>query len=1097
MRSAVRPRPSSVTKDDTPRSARATALAFAGMLLAAFIIRLIFIGAEGFSNDVGSFESWALTLSQHSTRDFYATAGFADYPPGYFFILWIVGHAYALLVHSDPTYGILKVFVKLPSIITDLICSALLFAIVRRFAALPWAFAAAALFAFNPATIYISAYWGQVDSVAAAVVLAMIYCIVANDEAEGRPAVIAVAAAWVLLTYSILIKPPATVLIPLLFAYPFVAKEPAKRMARLTGTALGVVLGLFVAYLAAFAFHPGISPIAQFEWLYERYRYASSVYPYNSINAFNIYTIRWPFWNPDSIAVFTIGGFTLQQYALGIALVLVSTVFIVVRYLQKRTLIAFLEGALLLSLGFFILATRMHERYIFNAVVLCISLIFAGRRYLYSSILLSLSLLVNLIYSLWYLHIVGGSYPGVDARNIDPWVTRPLSVMNVAIFFYLAYQYMDPEADGVLSRVESWFKFPTARTWFAPLEGTARMLRLDWLLAGGFTLASFVLTFQQFWIPEEKVFDEIYYARAAEEYLQHKEIFEFTHPPLTKLIITASTLLFGGLSHGLGHGGDTSFGWRFLNVVVGALMVGVLYLFAKRILGSTAFASICAGLLLFDGFHFAQSRIATPEISVAFFTLTTLYAFYRFWIASSVRIAPKITSALNIRLALVLAVGTAVALVLAWFVVPHISGDSGALAIFVSFVYFQLGIYLAVRLLLPRFMKAPTLISYADGTRLTEQMLRTPDGGSIDLRRRAITAGELSANQQGTLVLTNDPLRIEYTNTGEERYLTPAGQAHFTPDATMEAGAARVHGTEGLRWMFVLAVSAGLLGACKWNGLFDFFVVWVLVAAVVLQPYLTPLLRGIGLQARQTPALWGNPYGFSFDLVAAAMLFIGGTIYVLCYIPYFSLGHTLTDLIGLQKQMFFYHYDLHATHPYSSKWWQWPLLQIPISYYYADSRHGLAASNPAACCLKEILALPNPVVWWTGLISVPLLAWWAWFERNKGYALLVTAYMLQWLPWILSPRISFEYHFFPNLAIICLADTVLLQRIWHRASTNVVVGKLTLPQVAVCAYLAAVIGAFIFWYPVVAGTPETWNAWDARMLTPLEGNNWINPHPGQ
>ena len=64
--------------------------------------------------------------------------------------------------------------------------------------------------------------------------------------------------------------------------------------------------------------------------------------------------------------------------------------------------------------------------------------------------------------------------------------------------------------------------------------------------------------------------------------------------------------------------------------------------------------------------------------------------------------------------------------------------------------------------------------------------------------------------------------------------------------------------------------------------------------------------------------------------------------------------------------MFYYHYDLHATHPYSSKWWQWPLLQVPISYYYKDFRAGAAPANGAACCVAEILALPNPVVWWLG-----------------------------------------------------------------------------------------------------------------------------------
>jgi dolichyl-phosphate-mannose--protein O-mannosyl transferase len=60
-----------------------------------------------------------------------------------------------------------------------------------------------------------------------------------------------------------------------------------------------------------------------------------------------------------------------------------------------------------------------------------------------------------------------------------------------------------------------------------------------------------------------------------------------------------------------------------------------------------------------------------------------------------------------------------------------------------------------------------------------------------------------------------------------------------------------------------------------------------------------------------------------------------------------------------------------------------------------------------------------------------------------------------------------------------------------------VLGDFNWPKIAVGAYLAAAVAAFIFWYPVVAGTPETWNNWNARMLTPLEGSNWINPHPGR
>jgi hypothetical protein len=58
--------------------------------------------------------------------------------------------------------------------------------------------------------------------------------------------------------------------------------------------------------------------------------------------------------------------------------------------------------------------------------------------------------------------------------------------------------------------------------------------------------------------------------------------------------------------------------------------------FAKVITGSTLLATIAALLLTFDGMHFVQSRIATPEGFVVFFATLATYAFYRFWISSQV-----------------------------------------------------------------------------------------------------------------------------------------------------------------------------------------------------------------------------------------------------------------------------------------------------------------------------------------------------------------------------------------------------------------------------------------------------------------------------
>jgi dolichyl-phosphate-mannose-protein mannosyltransferase len=180
----------------------------------------------------------------------------------------------------------------------------------------------------------------------------------------------------------------------------------------------------------------------------------------------------------------------------------------------------------------------------------------------------------------------------------------------------------------------------------------------------------------------------------------------------------------------------------------------------------------------------------------------------------------------------------------------------------------------------------------------------------------------------------------------------------------------------------------------------------------------------------------------------------------------------------LQHEMYWYHSTLVATHPYASKWWQWPILQKPISYYYSDFRPPNLRSDPTACCVAEILALPNPLVWWAGLISVPVVAGLAWFERNKGYALLATAYFLQWLPWIGSPRISFEYHFYPNLSIIVLANAIVLQRIWKWRPNE---GPFALPRVAVGVYVALVVALFFYFYPVLAGVHVTWDAWHNRM----------------
>jgi dolichyl-phosphate-mannose--protein O-mannosyl transferase len=164
-------------------------------------------------------------------------------------------------------------------------------------------------------------------------------------------------------------------------------------------------------------------------------------------------------------------------------------------------------------------------------------------------------------------------------------------------------------------------------------------------------------------------------------------------------------------------------------------------------------------------------------------------------------------------------------------------------------------------------------------------------------------------------------------------------------------------------------------------------------------------------------------------------------------------------------------------------------MQIPISYYYHDFRVGAALQQGGACCVAEILALPNPLVFLLGLASVPYVGYLAWRERNKGYALLVIAYFVQWLPWARTPRLLFEYHFFPNLALIVLCNAILIQRLykkWSPEKRNWYLG----------AYAVAVIALFAYFYPVLAGVPLTYDAWHDRMWPDRLGiphTSWIVP----
>lgn len=115
----------------------------------------------------------------------------------------------------------------------------------------------------------------------------------------------------------------------------------------------------------------------------------------------------------------------------------------------------------------------------------------------------------------------------------------------------------------------------------------------------------------QYTYENNSMFDEVYHARTAYEFINDYPIYEYTHPPLGKTIISLGIRMFG----------MNPFGWRFMSGVFGVLLVPLTFALAYEITGKRR-ETILTTILMCAGFmNYSLSRIATIDIFVAVFAL--------------------------------------------------------------------------------------------------------------------------------------------------------------------------------------------------------------------------------------------------------------------------------------------------------------------------------------------------------------------------------------------------------------------------------------------------------------------------------------------
>ncbi|OGJ22227.1 MAG: hypothetical protein A3J60_02260 [Candidatus Pacebacteria bacterium RIFCSPHIGHO2_02_FULL_46_9] len=247
----------------------------------------------------------------------------------------------------------------------------------------------------------------------------------------------------------------------------------------------------------------------------------------------------------------------------------------------------------------------------------------------------------------------------------------------------------------------------------------------------------------------------------------------------------------------------------------------------------------------------------------------------------------------------------------------------------------------------------------------------------------------------------------------------------------------RYRQTELHKYFFVAVLMAGCAVASKWSGIFSIGVIGLFEIVCwqkqhPLKPQIVRLLQN-----------------------GVLLLLFPSLIYLGSYGQMWLQGKSWDHFVSLHKQIWAYQTTLTATHPYQSAPWQWFLNLRPVWIsveYGSDTR-------------ADIYAFGNPALFFWGAVAVVLTVILSvkhlrlWLTKKKlpksalAISFLFFSYLMVWVPWTLSPRVMFFYHYTPAVPLLCilLAYWVLLIPKFQR--------------VFVICILASVVLAAVVWYP--------------------------------
>ncbi len=637
----------------------------------------------GHGSDMGCFAGWSDMMVDLKPWGFYESGNFADYPPIYMYVLWILGAIKRFLSLEGNALGVL---LKLPAMISDTLIGLVIYKFLKRQETEKTAFFGALLWVLNPIVILNSAIWGQVDSVFSLFVLLSLYY--AWDKKFTK--------SFIWFSVAVFTKPQALFYTPVLLYMLFSdSVYPEFKKERFIKSILGGIGAVALGLLLCIPF--GLSNV------FNQYISTLGSYPYFSVNAFNLWSALGLNW----------GNLTPLGSTLGTVFIILTVAGALLYMYKSKSKGKFFLAAGFICFAVFTLSTKMHERYSYPAVLFLLigaCLDKKNVQLLLSFIFVTVTSFINTAYVLFFdadpnfsavavlmgfitvtalLHLLYTMFAPIYLRQRrdktelpkdSKIVKKDVLIMAVITVIYSVFAFYNL---GNFRSPQSYIKIEgePQGSFLADNNGISGMklflgdphlteennLTIDIFDLQGENIYSTNLTEGSVFnweeydvsLPEAKsitfstngkvkimefalldrdgkliegsgeAFDEQDLVPERRSYLNSTHFDEIYHARTAYEFLESDNVyewthpplgkVF--ISMGVALFGMTPFGWRIVGTLFGIFMIPVMYIFAKKLFERRYLATFTAIIFAADFMHFTQTRIATIDVYITFFIM--------------------------------------------------------------------------------------------------------------------------------------------------------------------------------------------------------------------------------------------------------------------------------------------------------------------------------------------------------------------------------------------------------------------------------------------------------------------------------------------